>query len=133
MDVTFIMPSKVVNKIVGEYVQENLYDAYSKVILKAAKVPAKKTLVTQLLAEPKFVKALEKEFNAFFKHWCETELAEYTSEVGLPVDLIDACEKIVETEDEEWFAQQRQAAVSQKMQEVILSLERAGYVVTKKG
>ena len=47
MDITFTVPSKVVNKVVGEYIQENLYDAYNKVILKAAKVPAKKTLVAQ--------------------------------------------------------------------------------------
>ena len=133
MDVTFTVPSKVVNKIVGEYVQGNLYDVYSKDTLKAAKVPAKKTLVTQLLAEPKFVKALEKEFNGFFKYWCETELAEYISEVGLPVDLVDACEKIQDREDQEWFTEQHQAAESQKMQEVILALELAGYTVTKPG
>jgi len=133
MDVTFTVPSKVVNKVVGEYVQENLYDAYSKTILKAAGVPAKKTLVTQLLAEPKFAKALEKEFNVFFKYWCETELGEYTREVDLKLDLIDACEKIQESEDEEWFAEQRQASESQKMLDVILHLERAGYIVTKKG
>ncbi len=129
MDVTFIVPSKVVKNVVGEYVQENLYDVYSKATLKAAKVPANKTLVTQLLAEPKFVKALEKEFNGFFKYWCETELAEYTREVGLPVDLIEACEKIVEIEDEAWVAQQHQAV------EHIRALELAGYEVKikKKG
>ena len=132
MDITFTVPSKVVNKVVGEYIQENLYDAYNKVILKAAKVPAKKTLVAQLLEEPKFVKALEKEFNAFFKYWCETELVEYTREVDLPVDLIDACEKVQEREDEEfWAAQQKEESHQTRL--AILALERAGYVVTKKG
>ena len=113
-----------VRKVIGSYLDEQLFNYYDAAVIKAAGIPTRKALTEQVITDPTF----QKEFAKFLMQYIDRDLM--LDAVAESIHVIrPVFDKVEETFDEKNTID-RERAREEEDQAAIKRLKARGYKVT---
>jgi hypothetical protein len=118
------LKDSAVRKAIGDYLDDYLFEFYRSDVIKAAGIPARKVLIEQVMADPKF----QKNFIKYLSNYIDGDLMADAVVESCP--NLDAFQR-VEAEFNQQNTVDRENAEMVEDQVAIKKLTARGYKVTK--
>jgi hypothetical protein len=114
-----------VRKVIGDFLDEQLFNYYDAAVIKAAGIPTRKALIEQVITDPKF----QKEFTKFLMQYIDRDLM--LDAVAEAIDVIQPVFNKVQDTFDEKNAIDRERALQEQDQMAIKRLRARGYKITQ--
>jgi len=113
-----------VRKVIGDFLDEQLFNYYDAAVIKASGIPTRKALIEQTMSDAKF----QKEFTKFLMQYIDRDLM--LDAVAEAIDVIQPVFNKVQDTFDEKNAIDRERALQDEDQMAIKRLKARGYKVT---
>jgi hypothetical protein len=114
-----------IRKVIGDYLDDQLFEYYASSVIKAAGIPTRKDLIEQVINDPKF----QKEFTKFLMQYIDRDLM--MDAVADAIYVIQPVFNKVQDTFDEKNAIDRERALAEADQEAIKRLKARGYKITQ--
>ena len=118
------LKDSAVRKVIGDFLDEQLFNYYDAAVIKAAGIPTRKALIEQVITDPTF----QKEFAKFLMQYIDRDLM--LDAVAEAIDVIQPVFNKVQDTFDEKNAIDRERHLQDEDQMAIKRLKARGYKVT---